>query len=179
MQRLIRLQQGLYLFFLEILIRLQKKHAPIPFNDALKSASRVLVCAPREIKSGDGISQMVAKLQKVFPLWKLTMVVQSDQLLDADTKKYRRVVLNENNVNQMGKVKRRIADELGAFDIGIDLSIPFDFTNTLLLWNCNIKVRIGFYHPKREKLYNLVVRQKNESTLEHTYPILLNFLQSF
>jgi ADP-heptose:LPS heptosyltransferase len=64
----------------------------------------------------------------------------------------------------------------GHFDIAIDASHSFQLIHTALVIASRAKLRICFDHPKREDLYNFIIRLEPNQKYINSYNILLRYL---
>ncbi len=160
----------------------KKRNLPIDMADVLTRASKVLVCLPEEADSAKVAAGIVDKMSVHFPAWKITLLTRQ-QHVDSflQNSKYTTITYADEDVAKSGKPKKNVVEKFlrNTFDVAIDMSIPFSFTNLVFVWLSKAQLRIGFHHDKRESLYNFLIRHKADATLEYSHLSLVNYLQSF
>jgi hypothetical protein len=160
----------------------KKRNLPLDIGDVLNDASRVLICLPSEPANAQTAISIVNKISGEFPNWNITLMT-NQQIASSFLQRTPHTVLtfSEEDVAKSGKPKKKYVERIfkTTFDVAIDMSIPFSFTNLVLTWLSGAQLRVGFLHEDREALYNFLIRHKADATIEHSYLSLVNYLRSF
>lgn len=160
----------------------RKRNLPIDMADVLTKASKVLVCLPEETDSAKAAAGIVDKISARFPTWKITVVTSQPHVSSfLQNSKYTTFAYLDEDLAKSGKPKKNVVEKflVNTFDVAVDLSVPFSFTNLVFVWLSTAQLRVGFHHEKRESLYNFLIRHKADATLENSHLSLVNYLQSF
>ncbi|MBN1479552.1 hypothetical protein EH223_16655 [candidate division KSB1 bacterium] len=121
------------------------------------------------------------RIKDIFLHWDITIFSAHNKLpSDRDNADYAVVTYTEDDISRLNMPKKELLQRLnGSYDLAMDLSIPFHFINTVITWTQGEQLRIGFFHPRREKLYNFMLRRNIDATLDASYQSLVNYLHSF
>ncbi len=160
----------------------KKRNLPLEMGDVLKNASRVLICLPAEPADAQAAVDSVGKMSRAFPSWTITVLTsESNAAAFLQKSKWTLLTYAEDELAKSAKPKKKFVQEKlkPTFDVAIDLSIAFSFTNLVVAWLSGSQLRVGFHHQDRETLYNFLVRHKAEASPEHSYQSLLTYLLSF
>ena len=176
----LKLVQSVQLRIYKISKQYKKRNSPIEFSQLVENASQVLVCLPNKVPTAPAAFQCVEKISNIFQHWKITLLSPVEGV-PKQTTKYSIVAYSSDDLTRADKPKKELLQKFSnaAFDIAIDLSIPFNFTNIVALWKSEALLRIGFYHPVREAFYNFLLRLNNDSAYDNAYQSLLKYLESF
>ena len=160
----------------------KKRNLPLDISDVLNNASRVLICLPDDAANAQTAAGIVNKISADFPGWTITLLT-SEQISSSILQKSKHKVrtFSENDIAKSGKPKKKYVEHShkDKFDVAIDMSIPFSFTNLVFTWLSGAQLRVGFHDEDREVLFNFLVRHKANATIEHSYLSLVNYLRSF
>jgi len=160
----------------------KKRNLPLDMAEVITNASKVLICLPEGQPDAEMATGIVEKISSNFPAWAITLATNSDNLSFLTKKsKYSVVSYSAEDLSKSRKPKTAFLENSlkESFDIAIDMSIPFSFTNLVIIWQSGARLRVGFHHENREALYNFLLRHKTEASFETSYLSLVNYLQSF
>ena len=130
-----------------------------------------------EIKECDWSSDVCSS--DLFPKWRITLVVPEKMIL-AGLRNLTLLRYTEKQLTHFASPKKSLVENLlkSEFDLTIDLSPAYDFTNLALVWKIGTGLRFGFYHPTREDFYNFLLRQRADAEPSHAYQSLVNTIRS-
>lgn len=175
------LAQSVQLYLFNSSKEFKKRNLPIDMGDMLINARQVLVLLPVESVVAKTELGMINKLQSSFPNWTITIVTRESNASNLQHIKQSLITFSDDDLSKAGKPKKAFLERSfkGSFDVAVDLSLPYSYTNLVLMWLSSAKVRVGFHHEKREPFYNFLVRHKDGAASEHSYLSLVNYLQAF
>ncbi len=167
------------LLYFRLFNRYKYKSRIISIFEHINSASRVCVCLPCEEKDFQESLISIDQFRQIFPKANITLLNCTDQRIDEKKfNAFRLITYDRQQLSFLGlpssKIKHDIA--ISKFDVIIDLSLTFSFINTALSWFSNAYLRICFNNPKRDNLYNFVVRLDPETKWDKSYQQLLQYL---
>ena len=163
----------------KILSRFGQRPAPVSIFDQIDQANKVLLCLPDNVNALQTELLTLDKFSHIFPKAQITLLYNSKLAIEKTLlKNYQCINYNPAEVTSMGQPPKNIKENIlkNHFDIAIDLSIAFNYINTSLVWASHASLRIGFNHPKRDDLYNFLIRVNPEETLENSYQSLFRYL---
>ena len=157
------------------------KHKPemVSIFNHIKDAKKVCIFAPNNINELKGASIILTNLEEIFPhAHGLLFISQNQNIENYSNAKYKIINIDPQKENVWGLPDKNLKWQIKKqdFDVLVDLSISFSFENTSLGWHCNAPLRVGFNNPKREKLYNFIVRLKENTEPQNAFKALLSFL---
>ncbi len=159
----------------------QFKNPDAPFNicDKIQQVKVVLICLPNDPASTPAAIAAIKELQQVFQKWNIT-VVAADNLVLTGLRRIDIIRRTERDTTSFGRPKKMFLQNVlqTKYDLVIDLSPEFNFTNLSLAWNSNADLRIGFYLHEREDLYNFLLRPKSDASPDQAFRMLVNTLKS-
>jgi hypothetical protein len=165
--------------FYELGERFKHKPEMVSIFDHIRDASSVCIFSPNNKAELNAASIILTNLSDIFPNAKGLLFVPQDLNVETyDNAKFEIVKIDRQKGNIWGLPDSNMKDQLIAkdFDVLLDLSISFSFENTSLGWHCNAPLRVSFNHPKREKLYNFIVRLKKDAEIQNAFTTLVSFL---
>ena len=171
--------QFLALNFYKIGDRFKHKHESVSIFDQIKNASKICVFAPADQEQLNSAKPILSKLCEIFPNGKGFLIIQQDlQTKGLSLANYEFVLLEEQKRSLFGMPDKSVKNKLknSNYDVVLDLSVDYNFDNLSLGWNVNSPLRISFSHPKREKFYNFIIRQGQETSNEHAFKSLSSYL---
>lgn len=159
--------------------RFKHKSEMISIFDQINNAQNICVLTPMDEQEIGFATDFIAQIPNLFSKAGGIVVTPSPSALPGlQSGKFETVVLDPQKSTFWGMpdkdVKNRL--RLQPFDLVLDLSIGFNFYNTSLMWHCETPLRIGFNHPKRDKLYNFVIRLREEAKGPGVYKTLETYL---
>ena len=182
MKSLTRFAQSVQFFKIKSSKRYKKQNLPFDISLRLKQVSKLVICLPNEPSEAELACQIIPKLQLSLSPCAITLIYKEEslspriKLSNVDVLSYSNDEVSRFNMPKKAFIQKFVHS---SFDLVIDLSLPFQFTNVMIAWLCGAPLRVGFYHPDREAFYNFLVRQKNETSLLNSYESLVNYLISF
>lgn len=178
---LLKYVQSIQLFFFKSSGLFKKRNSPFDISQRLQQVSKIILCFPENPAEVEAATAAARRLKEIFLHWDITIFAAHDRTPSIeDTADFAVVTYSATNLSRFNKPKKELWQALnGSYDLAMDLSIPFHFLNTVVVWTLGEKLRIGFYHPEREHLYNFMLRRNVNTTLESSYQSLVNYLQSF
>jgi hypothetical protein len=171
--------QFLALNFYKIGVRFKHKSELVSIFDQIKNASKICVFAPTDQEQFNSAKPILSKLGNIFPNGNCLLILQQElQTKGVSFSNYESVLLDEQKRSLFGMPDKNIKNKLKNtnYDVILDLSIDFNFDNLSLGWHINSPLRISFSHPKREKFYNFIIRQGQETSNEHAFKSLGSYL---
>ena len=159
-----------------------KSHFPrINIFEHIQKSSRVLLCLP--VGKNENLYQFLTpeKLQAIFPEAKITILKDRALNIPHEMRNVFQVVeYDDGQLDQFGLPQKATQQQLLSkkFDTIIDLSIPFHHLNTAITWKSRAPLRIGFSELNRDRLYNFVVRLKDENSASRSYQLLFQYLKN-
>ncbi len=163
----------------KVLSRFGKKPASVSIFDQINKANKVLLCLPDNVNGLQTELLTLDKFNHIFPQANITLLYSSNLAIEESLlKNYQCVNYNPAEVTSLGQPPKGIKENIlrNHFDIAIDLSIAFNYINTALVWESRACLRIGFHHPKRDDLYNFLIRVNPEESRENSYQSLFRYL---
>ena len=171
--------QFLALKFYEIGERFKHKPEMVSIFDQIRDASKVCIFAPNNNAELKKASIVLSNLNEIFPHAKGVIFILQDLTFENfDGVNYNIVKIDPQKQTLWGMPDKALKKQIKVekFDVVLDLSISFSFENTSLAWHCNSPLRVSFNHPKREKLYNFIVRLKEQPDNSNAYKTIGSFL---
>jgi hypothetical protein len=146
----------------------------------VKNASRVLVCLPVETSEVVAAYQFVDDISRNFQHWDITILTNENNA-PRQKSKLSVVTYSDSDLSRFNSPKKLLLQKFKniSCDLAIDLSIPFNFANLVILWKSDARLRIGFYHPAREDFYNFLLRLHSNTIYDNACQSLLKYLKSF
>jgi len=163
----------------KVLSRFGQRPAPVSIFDQIDKAHKVLLCLPDNVNELHTELLTLEKFNHIFPKASITLLSNSNlEFKKSLLKNYQLMNYNQEEMTSLGQPPKNIKENIlkNHFDIAIDLSIAFNYINTSLVWASQACLRIGFNHPKRDDLYNFLIRVNPEETLENSYQSLFRYL---
>jgi hypothetical protein len=180
MNKIIQTFQAIQLYWFRTLKRYKDQIRQVNICEAIKSAKTILFCMPNDDYFLNSAQQLINLFVTRHPDWKITIVGRSAVAPQPGGSGKREVItFSDADMTFYGKpsdaVIRRVAG--CKYDLAIDLSIPYDFTNLVLIWNANAALRVGFHDLKREPFFGFLFRQHQDTLPDKAYQALLKHLE--
>ncbi len=158
----------------------KKRDLPIDMAQILADASSMLICLPQQLNEIEMSSRFIEQIHTNFPKARITVLSENGLASGGAGKSFHSVTFTEDDLSRYQKPRKSFLNQhMTSFDVAIDLSITYSFPNVVFMWQSNARLRIGFYHPDRDALYNFLLRHKENAPPEHSYQALVNYLNSF
>ena len=157
------------------------KHKPelVSIFDQIKNASKICVFTPTDQEEFESSKPILSRLDAIFPNGKNIFIIRPElQTKGISLSNYESVLIDEEKRSLFGMPDKNIKNKLNKidYDVVLDLSVNFNFDNLSLGWHTNSPLKISFSHPKREKFYNFIIRQGEETSNEHAFNSLGSYL---
>ena len=169
--------QAVAMKWFRFMTRFKYKARIISIFDYLNSASRVCLCLPCE-EDFDASLISIDQLRQIFPNAHITLLHCTSKPLPEKFHAFRIVDYNPQKTTLLGMPEKKLRHDIAIsrFDVMIDLSLSFSYVNAALTWLSGAGLRICFHHPRRDHLYNFVVRLDTNSKWEKSYQQLMKYL---
>lgn len=167
--------QSLQLYWFSTLKRNREKIRSVNIAEAVRSAQSILCVLPADPALKTAARRVVDEFAGRHPALRVKLIGSASGAADRTV-----LTFSENDLTFYGKPKRRFLEQLAAskFDLAVDLSILYDFTNLAVIWHVDAGLRAGFYDSTREDFYNFLFR-KNANTLpDQAYRELFHYLEA-
>ena len=169
--------QTVAISFYKLLNRLN--NSPENVKHSIQQASRVLICLPADVQDRDAALQIFSVWKSCFPhaeIFGLLSVIGTDE---PGTLNKSINIVHKNDISILGLPGKRIKSLLteNPVNIAIDLNRKYDTLSTLLILMSNAKIRAGYYHEYRTRLYNFLVRVSPETSPQHAIQALLTYFK--
>lgn len=165
--------------FYKILSRFGHRPPSVSIFEQIDKAGNVLICLPDDQNGLQAEFLSLEKINNIFPKARISLLHNSSLTLEKSlVKNYQSIIYDRADITSIGQPPKNIKENIlnNHFDIAIDLSIAFNYINTSLVWYSRASLRVGFNHPKRDDLYNFLIRVNPEETLENSYQSLFRYL---
>jgi ADP-heptose:LPS heptosyltransferase len=146
--------------------------------DYLQSAMNIIIFAPEEQEAFDAFTHILTRFKSSFPQAEITVVKNSiQQTVEPFPQSIKTLDFHHKDISVWGPSRRLLnALQNGKFQVAIDASRSFQIFNTIMVLATKAKLRICFDHPKREDLYNFIIRLEPNQSASNSYNILLKYL---
>ncbi|MBN2355669.1 hypothetical protein JXO59_06120 [candidate division KSB1 bacterium] len=151
----------------------------ISFAERLSAARDIIVCLPEAKNQFDAVIREMAKLQKIFPSAKVTLLYHQQNVIPtAFSDRFTLAEWNHRDANRYGAPTSDFMNKLfdSPCDLIIDLSQDFHFFYLCITQASNAPIKACFAHSRREDLYNLVFRPQPTQDLTKKMRSLLKYL---
>ncbi|NOY60947.1 MAG: glycosyltransferase family 9 protein [Calditrichaeota bacterium] len=165
--------------YFKLFNRYKYKSRIVSIFEHISSASHVCVCLPCNEKDFNESLISIEQFRQIFPKAHITLLNCTDQSISKQKfHAFRLLTYDRQKLTFLGLPSKEIRHDIATskFDVVIDLSLSFSFVNTALSWLSNAGLRICFNDPKRDNLYNFVVRLVPETKWDKSYQQLLQYL---
>lgn len=180
MKSLKQFLQQMQLFLFRSSKKFKNQNAPFNICDKVQAVRNVLVCLPNDAAAVSAAVDAIGDLRNSFPKWRITLIVSENSTLSR-LHDLTLLTYSEKQLTRYGSPKKSLVENLlrSKFDLTIDLSPAYDFTNLALVWKSGAGLRFGFYHPTREDFYNFLLRQRTDADPSQACQSLVNTIRSF
>lgn len=180
MNKIIQTFQSIQLYWFRTVKRYKDQIRPVNICEAIKSARSVMFCMPSDNYLLNSAQQLINLFVKQHPDWQVTVVGRSAVSPQPSGPGRREVItFSDNDMTFYGKPSSIVVERVAKqkYDLAIDLSIPYDFTNLVLIWNADADLRVGFHDLKRELFFGFLFRQHQDTLPDKAYQTLLKHLE--
>jgi hypothetical protein len=170
--------QALALHYYRIKSSLQHQRDVINIVESLQAASKVLICAPDEPEAFGALLDILSRFQNSFPEAQITLLKNSALQVTGSIASTITVIEYDPKQSTIFGPPPRLLSIIQDyhFDMAIDASHSFQLIHTALIIASRAKLRVCFDHPKREELYNFIIRLEPNQKYINSYNILLRYL---
>ncbi len=179
MKTLNKFLQRLRLYLYRSSKQFKDRDAPFNICDKIQQVKNVLICLPSDAALTPAAISAIKELQETFQKWNIT-VVAADNLVLTGLRRVAIIRRTAKDVASFGLPKKIFLQNVlqTKYDLVIDLSLDFNFTNLSVAWKSNADLRIGFYLPEREDLYNFLLRPKSDALPEQAFRMFVSTIKS-
>jgi len=173
--------QSIHLFRIKTSKRYKNQNSPFDIPQRLAQVSKIAICPPDDPSEVETAYKIVPKLQSCFNNCQVTIIIdESCALPHIDLSGIKVLTFSAEDLSRYKMPKKQFQQKLSIIscDMVIDLSLPYNFTNAVIAWTVGAQMRVGFYHPNREDMYNFLLRHKAGRAPEEAYQSLINYLVS-
>jgi len=179
MKSLKRLLQQMQLLLFRSSKKYKNQNSPFNICDKIQTVRNVLVCFPNDAAAQSAAVDALGDLRRSFPKWQISLILSERSTLTG-LHNLMLLAYSEKQLTYYDSPKKSLVENLrkSKFDLTIDFSSEYNFTNLALAWKSGADLRFGFYHPTREDFYNFLLRQRADADPVHACQSLVKTIRS-